>query len=212
MLINGGVVVTYVVTRTVGDVVGPTPRTPEDVGLGDGLCTVLEGLVAVACLVLLVTADRAVDRRHLVPWTAATAVVTAVVLSVVLVDGGSEMVMPSSDGGAPMAMDSTAGDSPSPLSLATASPAGDITMPAMTQMEDGMRMAGPMCSTSPTKAQQSAAVDLVNASWASSKQFADVATAKAAGYCPITPVGLPVVHYLSPKAYRATGRAAPCWT
>ena len=82
-------------------------------------------------------------------------------------------------------------------------------MPAMTQMETGMRMAGPMCSTMPTKAQQSAAVDLVNASWASSQKFADVATAKAAGYRPITPVGLPVVHYLSPKAYLATFRGGP---
>lgn len=126
MLLNGGIVVTYVITRTVGDVVGPTPHTPEGVGLGDGLCTVLEGLVAVACLVRLVTADRAVAKRNLVPWTAATAVVTAVVLSVVLVDGGSEMVMPSSDSGAPMAMDSASGDTPAALSLPTASPAGDI--------------------------------------------------------------------------------------
>ncbi len=113
MLINGGMVVTYVITRTVGDVVGPTPRTPEDVGLGDGLCTVFEGLLALACLVLLVTADRAVNaKRHLLPWTAATAVVSAVVLSFVLVDGGSEMVMPSSDGGAPMAMDATSRGTP----------------------------------------------------------------------------------------------------
>jgi hypothetical protein len=96
------------------------------------------------------------------------------------------------------------------IDLPTTSPAGSITMPAPSmQMADGMRMAAPMCSTAPTATQQAAAVGLVNTSWQQASKYQSLAAAKAAGYRAITPVGLPVVHYLNPRYYGATIRGGP---
>ena len=75
------------------------------------------------------------------------------------------------------------------------------------QMEAGMQMASPaMCDAVPTAAQQSAAVRLVDTSWQDASRFRSLATAKAAGYVPITPSGLSVVHYLNYRYYLATLR------
>ena len=88
------VIAVYVVTRTIGDVVGPTPHATEPLGFGDGLCTVLEAVVAAGCVWLLVArADQRVRHAGLIRATAATGGVTAVLLSVALVAGGPEMVM-----------------------------------------------------------------------------------------------------------------------
>jgi hypothetical protein len=94
VIFNAGVVVVYVVTRTVGDVAGPTPNAVEPAGFGDLLCTVLEALVVAGCAWLLLSRPgQQVARRQLTTVTAATAAVVAVLLSVALVDGGPEMVM-----------------------------------------------------------------------------------------------------------------------
>ena len=87
----------------------------------------------------------------------------------------------------------------SAVSLATKSPAGTISMPAPgMQMAPGMKMASSApCDATPTRRQQQAAVRLVNASWKDTSKYQSLAVAKAAGYGPITPVGLPVVHYLN---------------
>jgi len=78
------------------------------------------------------------------------------------------------------------------------------------QMESGMQMASStVCDTAPTKAQQNAAVSLVNTSWAASSKYRSLAAAKAAGYVPITPPGRRVVHYVNPAYYRATVRGGP---
>jgi len=67
-----------------------------------------------------------------------------------------------------------------------------------------MRMASSApCHAKPTAAQQKAAVRFVNASWNGAHKFRDLAAAKAAGYRPITPTGLPVVHYLNVSYYLA---------
>jgi hypothetical protein len=85
------------------------------------------------------------------------------------------------------------------LSLATTSPAGNITWPLpMETMGAGMQMVTPNCTTEPTPAQQSAAVSLVNQTVAAVTPFESLNAAKAAGYIPITPSGAPVVHYANP--------------
>lgn len=77
-------------------------------------------------------------------------------------------------------------------------------------MAAGMKMASSApCAALPTRAQQRAAVRLVDASWQQSRKFQSLAVARAAGYWPITPPGAPVVHYLSRSAYLATALGGP---
>lgn len=214
-LVDAAVIVVYIGTRTVGDVIGPTPREVEPVGFGDVLCTALEAVVVAGCLWLLTgSADRWVRRIQLVAAPAVTGTAAAVLLSVALVAGGPEMVMTAAAGttasGSQHGMGMTAVKSAA-IRLPTTSPGGDITMPDPNmQMEAGMQMASPaMCDTMPTAAQQSAAVRLVNTSWQDASQFRSLAVAKAAGYVPITPPGLSVVHYLNYQDYLATLRGGP---
>jgi hypothetical protein len=236
--LNTGVVAVYIVTRTVGDVIGPTPHDVEPFGFGDGLCTVLEALTVVGCVWLLVSrSDRPVRLRGLVLASATTGALAAILLSIALVDGGSEMVMgmdasssttpvannaaathsSGSSGGMKMSGSnksmnmSMAGISVSSHKLVTTSPAGDITMPNPNmQMAAGMQMASSTpCTARPTKQQQRAAVSLVDRSWKAAQQYRSLAVAKAAGYVPITPVGAPVVHYMNPTYYGATANGGP---
>jgi hypothetical protein len=217
-ILNAGVVAVYIVTRTVGDIVGPGANSAEAAGFGDVLCTVLEAIVVVGCAwLLIVRTDRQVARQRLVIAPAAAGIVTAALLSATLVAGGPEFVMSmsasASTGSGTSTSTSTAGTGTgmSSIKLATTTPAGDITMPDTTmQMSDGMRMASSAaCTASPSTAQQQAAVSLVNTSWQDAKKYQSLAAAKAAGYVPITPVGMPVVHYLNQAYYRATVRGAP---
>jgi hypothetical protein len=197
-VLNGGVVVVYVITRTVGDVIGPTPSEVEPVGFGDLFCTICEAtMVAVAVLLLLRPLTRSLSRSATVAVLASVSASAVVLLSVSLVDGGPEMVM---------SMDSAAASTPT-ISLTTDSPAGPVRMPNPDmQMEAGMQMAGGACTKSPTTQQQSAAVDLVNISWADAKKYQSLAAAKNAGYRPVTPTGKAVVHYINPANYRATAK------
>jgi hypothetical protein len=96
----------------------------------------------------------------------------------------------------------TAGGS-TKLSLPTTSPAGPITWPQpMGDMGPGMTMATPGCTAAPTAAQQRAAVALVDMTVAGAAPYKSLAAAKAAGYVPVTPTGLTVVHYINPAFYR----------
>jgi hypothetical protein len=218
-VLNAGVICVYAVTRTVGDVIGPTPHDIEPFGFGDGFCTVLEAVTVVGCVWLLFAkADRPVRRQRLVMASAATGAAIAILLSVALVDGGSEMVMSVSDSSATgttpaMSMSGTqmAGGQTSSIKLATTSPAGDITMPDPNmQMAAGMKMASSTsCDAMPTKSQQTAAVNLVDTSWKESSKYQSLAAAKAAGYRPVTPSGQSVVHYINPAYYRATALGGP---
>jgi Flp pilus assembly pilin Flp len=141
-VLNAAVIVVYILTRTVGNIVGPDPGEAEPAGFGDLLCTAAEAVIVTGCVWLLVTRVSRAVRRDQAGLAAATgAGVLAALLSVALIAGGPEMVM-------------TAGASP-----ASASGAG--------------------------------------------------AAARAAGYRPITPSGLPVVHYLNPAFYRATLLGGP---
>lgn len=229
-VINGGIVAVYLVTRIVGDVIGPTPHEVEPVGFGDALCTVFEALIAVVCLALLAGWQPRPHRRQASTWTTGIfGAVTAVLLIAALFDGGSEMTMSSDDdasaapasavsaGGMHMAMPMTSGATatkPASIHLATKSPAGAISMPKPgMQMAAGMSMASSTaCTASPTAAQQAATVELVNTSWAAAQRFRRLAVAKANGYVPITPTGLPVVHYINLDAYKTTLLGGPAIT
>ena len=216
-ILNTGVIAVYLVTRTVGDVIGPTPNSVEPVGFGDALCTVLEAAVVVSCLWLLLSAKDWRVRRVLVSVIpAVTGLATAVLLSVALVAGGSEMVMTAAAVTASMTASHTrrmrmSMPQTAALRIPTTSPAGDVTMPDPNmQMAAGMRMASSvMCDATPTQAQRAATVRLVNASWRAARRFRSLDVAKAAGYVPITPPGLAVVHYLNYRYYLATARGGP---
>jgi hypothetical protein len=207
-VLNAGVLAVYIVTRTAGDVVGPGAGSAEQAGFGDLLCTTLEAVVAAGCAwLLLVRMDRRIEGSRLVIAPTAVGAVTAALLSAALVAGGPEMVMTmSASTGATGGM----GAAPS-IELATRSPAGDIIMPdASMQMAAGMKMASAMpCVATPTEAQQQAAVTLVDTSWQDAEKYQSLAVAKAAGYVPITPVGLPVVHYMNKAYYWATLMGGP---
>jgi hypothetical protein len=96
------------------------------------------------------------------------------------------------------------------LSLRTTSPAGSIQWPDnMSAMAAGMKMAEPNCTAEPTAAQQRAAVNLVNQTVATAQQYTSLATAKAAGYVPVTPSGARIVHYINPAYYRSGGVLNP---
>jgi hypothetical protein len=215
LILNAGVVAVYIVTRTVGDVVGPTPNAVEPIGFGDGLCTVLEAVIVAGCGWLLAArAGRPVRRNLLIMAPAATGAVAAVLLSAALVAGGPDMVMTTGSSAAAgttpsMAMPGTG--TPAAIRLATSSPAGDITMPDTNMtMAPGMKMASAApCDTAPTADQQRAAVSLVDTSWQDAKKYQRLAVAKAAGYVPVTPAGAPVVHYISTASYRATVLGGP---
>lgn len=89
------------------------------------------------------------------------------------------------------------------LHLATTSPAGDVVWPVdMTAMATGMEMAAPNCHAQPTAAQQAAATRLVDQTVAAVAPYKSLATAKEAGYEPITPSGQKIVHYINPTIYR----------
>ncbi len=90
------------------------------------------------------------------------------------------------------------------LSLPTASQAGSIEWPDdMSSMAAGMKMAEPNCTAQPTSAQQQAAVTLVNQTVADAQKYTSLATAKAAGYVPVTRSGARIVHYINPAYYRS---------
>ena len=223
-IINAGIVVIYILTRTVGDMVGPTPHDVEPFGFGDGLCTVLEAIIVAGCCFLLFSRkDFRLPREHLLGAPGATAGAVVVLLSIALVAGGPEMVMSSAaapaapaartagSSGAGMQMSGATGASVASVSLATSTPGGNITMPSPDmQMMPGMKMASSAtCATAPTKTQQQAAVSLVDTSWKDVQRFRSLAAAEAAGYFAITPTGAPVVHYLNIKYYIDTLKGDP---
>jgi hypothetical protein len=224
-IINAGIVVIYILTRTVGDMVGPTPHDVEPFGFGDGLCTVMEAIIVAGCCFLLFSRkDFRLSREHLLGAPGATAGVVVVLLSIALVAGGPEMVMsdssaaPAGTGSSGAAASSgsgmhmaAGGASVSSVSLATSTPGGNITMPSPNmQMMPGMKMASSAtCATAPTKSQQQAAVSLVDTSWKDLQKFRSLAAARSAGYFPITPTGAKVVHYLNIKYYIDTLRGGP---
>jgi len=90
---NALVVITWIVTRTVGDLVGPAATTPERAGFGDLVATVMQVLIVAGCLVLLsrrrVRAGWWAEQARVI---AALAVVPFLVLALYSAVGGSPFV------------------------------------------------------------------------------------------------------------------------
>lgn len=209
--LNAGVVAVYLVTRTVGDVVGPAPHEAEPFGFTDGLCTAFEIIVVAGCVWLLVGGgSRRARRRQAVTVLVITAGVVACLLSASLVVAGPEMAMGSSDPGS-TASAAGMGMSAAAIRLPTTSPAGDITMPdPRMPMMSGMKMADSRpCDAMPTTEQQEAAVNLVDSAWRDARKYQSLAAAQAAGYRPVTPSGKDVVHYINAGYYRDIVKGGP---
>jgi hypothetical protein len=170
-------------------------------------------LMLVAGWLLLLWAIAILARPSRLLAAVSAGAVTAIALSVafVVVGPGTATGSMSSSATGSMPGMNMSGTPTSPVKLATTSPAGDITMPATSmQMAPGMKMASSApCTATPTKAQQAAAVSMVDTSWKDTSKYQSLAAAKAAGYVPITPTGAAVVHYLNPAYYRATLTGGP---
>jgi len=222
-VLNGVVLVGYLITRTTWYAIGVAPR---DAGLSAPLAVIsvaAEAVVVAGCAWLLTDwVEQHVRRQRLIAVPAATGAMTAVVLGIALAaavpsaPAASAASAPTTGAGAGAGTGSMAGmRMPSAAAEAIRLPnnteAGDITIPDPNmEMMVGMRMASSTpCTATPTAAQQRAAVSFVNTSWAGAKKYQSLAVAKAAGYRPITPVGAPVVHYLNPAYYRATLDGGP---
>lgn len=203
-------VATYVWSRTTGLPIGPEPWTPESVAFLDITSTMLEAAAAVGALVLAVRAfNHPVSRRVSVAALGLPVLLIGVLTSASLASASAEAndmsTMSGASANSSMAAMSSAMDSPATLALPTTSPAGNIIWPvSMGQMDSGMEMAGPACTTEPDASQQHAAIDLVNETVAGTNPYRSLAAAKAAGYVPITPTGRSVVHYINPAYYRQT--------
>ena len=86
-------VITWIVTRTVGDLAGPAATTPERAGFGDLVATVMQVLMVAGCLVLLSRRRvRAGWRAEQARVMAALAVVPFLVLALYSAVGGSPFV------------------------------------------------------------------------------------------------------------------------
>jgi len=193
---------------------------PSGNAVENGLCLAVGTVVAVGCGSLLaVKADHPVRRRRLVTAPASAGVVAVAVLGVALATGtpalgtsaqGTQGTSGSSASGAMPGMNMSGGANSS-IELANDTPAGNITLPDTNmQMMTGMRMADPnACTATPTKAQQTATVSMVNTSWNDAKKYQSLAVAKAAGYVPITPSGDSVVHYLNAAYYQSVLKGGP---
>jgi hypothetical protein len=205
-----------------GVVVAQLAAQPGGNAVENGLCLAVGVAVAGGCGALLaVKADRPVERRGLVLAPASAGAVAVAVLGVALATGTPALGTPAQGTGTSSAGGSLAsgampgmsmsGSANSSIELANDTPAGDITLPNTDmQMMAGMRMADPnACTATPTKAQEAAAVSMVNTSWNDAKKYQSLAVAKAAGYLPITPSGAPVVHYLNMAYYQAVLHGGP---
>jgi len=114
--------------------------------------------------------------------------------------GGTNGSAGSMPGSMPGMGSGSGGSGGAALSLPTTSPAGPIVWPlSMGPMGPGMQMVTPNCTANPTSSQQSAAVALVDQTTAAAHRYQSLANAKADGYIPVTPSGLPVVHYANPR-------------
>jgi hypothetical protein len=211
--LNAAVLALYLVIETTGDGIGTAPHAAGLSGLAAGLSAALEAVLVLGCGWLLTARpSRWVPRQRLITMPAATGGMTAALLGLALASAApaaGTVPAAAATGSMPgMAMPGTAAAA---IRLGTATPAGDISMPSPDmQMMPGMRMASSApCAVIPTAAQQRAAVRFVDSSWQGAEKYRSLATARAAGYRPITPPGAPVVHYLNRAYYRATLRGGP---
>jgi hypothetical protein len=171
---NAAVIAVYVASRTAGLPFGPDLHNPEQVGALDVVSCVLEFGVVAGCAVLLwrpSLADRPVARRGAFATAAALVAVPAAVIAAATAVMTPGWAGPEGPAGMASAM--------------SAQPAAAAASPGMGDMgsTDGladMQMYG--TAAPPTAGQVLAAAQLVTATDASLKRYANVQAAFAAGY------------------------------
>jgi hypothetical protein len=91
---NSLVVITWIITRTAGSLIGPAATTPAKAGFGDLVSTALEVLIVAGCAVLLARRPRAGARRQAdhAPAITALIVVPFLVLALYSAVGGAPFV------------------------------------------------------------------------------------------------------------------------
>ena len=195
-----GVVALWATSRTGGVPLVPGPSTDEPVGWLDGFATGVEvaaGLVALGLFGWrLGRPIRRVRRMQIAAVTAfALMASTSAALALAPTEGAGGMDMGGTDTAAGVQ-----------LRIPTTSPAGDIVLPATMEMDPGMQMVTTMCQQTPSAAEQEEAHSLVEQTVAADSKYASLAAAKADGFVPITPSGLPVVHYMKIANFLANMR------
>jgi hypothetical protein len=186
-------------------------ETMDLVGL---ITTTIEAAAALVVLSPAVAGSASPARQHGAAIVAVPVALVALLATNVLAGATTATATPtaaparpaSSQNGAMAGMAGMAGSSAhdAALSLPTTSQAGSIEWPDdMSAMAAGMKMAEPNCTAQPTTAQQQAAVNLVNQTVAAAQKYTNLATAKAAGYVPVTRSGARIVHYINPAYYRS---------
>ena len=102
LTVNLGIVVAWVVSRTIGLPVGPDARTPEPIGLPDGASTAFELLIVAGLAIRLLGIDRtAAARRPSVRSIAAIAVIPALGLVLLTTSLSAVAIAAGADHGLP---------------------------------------------------------------------------------------------------------------
>ncbi len=191
--VQAAVVVVWALSRTTGLPLVPSAGGVEPVGVADALSTALELL----CVVLVAALLTPVARRTVAP--AARAAVASVTVLAVLASASTALAV----GGGAHAHDHGTATTERVALMDT--DAGPILLPTHTHLTGGEELvAGGSCTTPPTEAELQAARDLVNRTVAANDKYRSLAAARADGFTPNTPSGLPVVHYLNMRNYAQT--------
>jgi hypothetical protein len=94
---NAAIVLLWIVTRTEGTLLGPTPHEPEPVGVADGVSTALEiAIVVLACLVALRGLPRRTTLTRLA-WVTAAAALALTTLGLLSAMAAAPSVIPAVD-------------------------------------------------------------------------------------------------------------------
>jgi hypothetical protein len=176
---NAFIIAVYAASRTVGLPFGPDLHNPESVGALDVVSCVLEFALILGCAALLwrpSLADRPVARRGTYARAAALIAVPVAVIAATTAVMTPGWAGPEGPAGM-AAMTSQSSSSASNSSSALTSGMGDM---GTTDGQPDMQMYG--TTTPPTSAQVLAAAQLIKATDASLKRYANVQAAFAAGY------------------------------
>jgi hypothetical protein len=175
---NAAIIAVYVASRTVGLPFGPDLHNAESVGALDVMSCVLEFLLIVGCAALLwrpSLADRPVARRGAVARVAALVAVPVAVIAATTAVMTPGWAGPEGPAGMASGMSSSSSSQSSSSSLSPGM--GDM---GSTDGLPDMQMYG--STAPPTAAQVLAAAQLIKATDASLKRYANVQAAFAAGY------------------------------
>lgn len=94
---NAAIVALWVVTRTVGPLLGPDPHEPEPVGLADGVATGFEGAIVVGAFWLARTGIPRFRTLRAVGWIVGAVTLALTVLALLSVIGAAPDVIPPTE-------------------------------------------------------------------------------------------------------------------